>query len=101
MTTVSILRRVTISLALTLTFSASATINTQRTSDDAAVESSVRDRLGAQLNVMPNAIGVQAVDGVVYLHGLVDTGREKWAAAAIASQVPGVTHVVNSIEENQ
>jgi osmotically-inducible protein OsmY len=37
---------------------------------------------------------------VVYLHGMVDTGQEKWRAETVASQAPNVARVVNSIEEN-
>ena len=101
MTYLSIFRRLTLALALTGTISAFATAHAHPTKDDAAIAASVRDLLSERLNVTPNTIGVQSFNGIVYLDGLVDTGREKWAAAAIASKAPGVTHVVNSIEENQ
>jgi BON domain len=45
----------------------------------------------------PDDIGVQTLDHVVYLSGLVDTDREKDIAEAAARGVPGVTRVVNSI----
>jgi len=48
----------------------------------------------------PRTIRAQSVDGVVYLHGMVDTGREKWTAEAVASQAPNVARVVNLIGEN-
>jgi osmotically-inducible protein OsmY len=45
----------------------------------------------------PNLIDVAAVDGVVYLYGLVDTDYQRQMAEAVAHRVPGVTKVVNSI----
>ena len=52
-----------------------------------------------QHNVLgaPNAIGIQTLDHVVYLSGLVDTGQERAIAEAVARSAPGVTRVVNSI----
>jgi osmotically-inducible protein OsmY len=45
----------------------------------------------------PNLIDVQAINGVVYLYGLVDTDYQLQMAELVAHQVPGVTKVVNSI----
>jgi osmotically-inducible protein OsmY len=45
----------------------------------------------------PNLIDVQAIDGVVYLYGLVDTDYQLQMAEVVAHQVPGVTKVINSI----
>jgi osmotically-inducible protein OsmY len=45
----------------------------------------------------PNLIDVQAINGVVYLYGLVDTDYQLQMAEFVAHQVPGVTKVVNSI----
>jgi osmotically-inducible protein OsmY len=45
----------------------------------------------------PNSISVQALDGVVYLYGLVDTVLERELAGTVALQTPGVARVVNSI----
>ena len=45
----------------------------------------------------PNLVDVQAVDGVVYLYGLVDTDYQLQMAEAVAHRVPGVTKVINSI----
>ena len=47
---------------------------------------------------IPSAIGVQTLDGVVYLTGLVDTDFERRIALSIALGAPGVTRVVNSLE---
>jgi osmotically-inducible protein OsmY len=45
----------------------------------------------------PNQIDVQSRNGVVYLHGLVDTPYEQAQAALLARQVPGVSRVENLI----
>ena len=45
----------------------------------------------------PNVITVQTLDHVVYLHGAVVSGLEIATAEEIASQVPGVKRVINSI----
>jgi len=45
----------------------------------------------------PNAIGIQTLDHVVYLSGLVDTGLEQSLAEEVALEAPGVVRVVNSI----
>ena len=45
----------------------------------------------------PNFIDIQTLDHVVYLYGLVDTGREQILAADVAREAPGVVRVVNSI----
>ena len=43
----------------------------------------------------PNSIGVQTVDHVVYLNGLVSQGMEGREAESVAQGTPGVTKVVN------
>lgn len=45
----------------------------------------------------PNLINVQAVNGVVYLYGLVDTDFQRQMAESVAHQTPGVTQVIDSI----
>ena len=45
----------------------------------------------------PGAIRVETTDHVVYLYGEVDSGLERESAGSVASQVMGVTRVVNSI----
>jgi hypothetical protein len=45
----------------------------------------------------PNAIGIQTLDHVVYLSGLVDADQEREIAESVARGAPGVTRVVNSI----
>jgi osmotically-inducible protein OsmY len=66
--------------------------------DDAAITKNVRAQLNQYAALgAPNSIGVQTVDHVVYLNGLVDGGLEKRSAAAEVEKVPGVTQVVNNI----
>jgi len=42
-------------------------------------------------------IGVQTINGIVYLTGTVATGLQRADAESVASEVPGVDKVVNSI----
>jgi osmotically-inducible protein OsmY len=66
--------------------------------DDAAITKNVQAQLNQYAALgAPNSIGVQTVDHVVYLNGLVDGGLEKRSAAAEVEKVPGVTQVVNNI----
>jgi osmotically-inducible protein OsmY len=95
------LRLSALALTLTTSVSAFATIHSHKSDSDAQIEASVRELLGTRVNLAPNAVDVQSIGGVVYLYGLVDTGREKWAAESIAAQTPGVARVVNSIAEIQ
>jgi osmotically-inducible protein OsmY len=44
-----------------------------------------------------NAIGIQTLDHVVYITGLVDTDVERDLADSVARNAPGVVRVVNSI----
>jgi osmotically-inducible protein OsmY len=67
-------------------------------SDDAAITTNVRAQLNQYAALgAPDSIGVQTIDHVVYLNGLVDGGLEKRSAAAEVEKVPGVTQVVNNI----
>lgn len=45
----------------------------------------------------PGVVGVQTLDHVVYLSGLVTTGLERDTAGSLAQSAPDVTRVVNSI----
>ena len=67
---------------------------------DSQISASVRKKLFDQASVAHAGISVSTVDGVVYLQGLVNTSVERDAAVAAASEVPGVAHVVNSLEIN-
>jgi osmotically-inducible protein OsmY len=46
----------------------------------------------------PNLIGIETLDHVVSLTGLVDTDLERRIAQSVALQAEGVARVVNSIE---
>jgi osmotically-inducible protein OsmY len=71
---------------------------TQTSSADANITADVEARLDQMPDLgPPGSIGVQTVDRVVYLNGVVDVGFEKRAAEATARQAPGVTNVVNNI----
>ena len=68
---------------------------------DATITTNVQELLDSDRGLgPPGSIHARSVNGVVYLRGMVDTGREKWTAETIASQAPNVARVVNSIEEN-
>jgi osmotically-inducible protein OsmY len=74
-----------------------------RNAYDANIESAIETQFrSCPLLSSGFLIEAQSIDRVVYLHGLVDTYREKLLAQSIASQIPGVSRVVNSIElQNQ
>jgi osmotically-inducible protein OsmY len=65
---------------------------------DAQISAAVRAEISAHPALRPpDDVGVQTLDRVVYLTGLVDTDPEKDIAEMAARRVPGVARVVNSI----
>jgi hypothetical protein len=64
---------------------------------DAKITADVLSQFQQHLELEPDAITVQTLDHVVYLYGVVSSGQEIGTAESIASQVPGVTRVVNSM----
>lgn len=72
------------------------------TSDGKATDSQITEQLSAGLYRDPtlasNDISVQTRDGVVYLHGIVDTNVQRANVEAQARAIAGVRRVVNSIE---
>ena len=65
---------------------------------DRVITADVETRFGQNAELeAPNLLNVQTINRVVYLNGLVSTGPQRWDAASVASQVPGVDKVVNSI----
>ena len=65
---------------------------------DRAITADVETRFGQYaLLEAPNHLDVQTINRVVYLDGLVSTGLQRRDAELLASQVPGVSKVVNSI----
>lgn len=65
---------------------------------DAEISALVRKHLFDRASIPDTGISVSTVDGVVYLHGLVNTSVERNAAVAAAREVPGVSEVVDSLE---
>jgi hypothetical protein len=93
-------------LSLTLALSACALYDTAAQGSshgspgDAKITAEIRSQFNQHLDLESNAITVQTLDHVVYLHGLVSSGLEIDKAESIARQVPGVTRVVSSIVYN-
>ena len=65
--------------------------------DDPQITAAVLSQFNQHLDLEPQAITVQTLDHVVYLHGLVSSGLEIDTAESIARQVAGVRRVVSSI----
>ena len=99
----SSLRVLAFGLSLTIALSACALYNTPERcgdhgcTDDATITAHVQSQFKQHPDLEPNAISVQTVDHVVYLHGLVSSSLEADTADSIARQVPGVTRVESSI----
>jgi osmotically-inducible protein OsmY len=68
---------------------------------DAQITAEVRARLKQNSSLEIDAISVQTLDHVVYLSGVVSSGLEINNAGEIASGVPGVTQVVNTMAISQ
>jgi osmotically-inducible protein OsmY len=68
---------------------------------DAKITAEVRARFRERPDFEQSAISVQTLDHVVYLSGVVSSGLEINNAESIASSVPGVTQVVNSMAVSQ
>lgn len=87
----------TFALVAATTFSAHA--NVYGTSDAANIATSIENALDAYPQLGSTAsIQVQAIGGVVYLHGLVDTYPDKALVQSVGEKTPGVDRVVNSLE---
>ena len=65
---------------------------------DARISTDVRDAIFHHAAFAGDDISVQTHDGVVYLHGVVDTNVERDAAENLARATPGVKRVVNALE---
>jgi osmotically-inducible protein OsmY len=93
----------TCALFITGANTASATIRKCESAtcrDDTKITASIQAILDSHSEFgPPNSISAQTSEHVVYLRGMVDTGLEKWTAESVASQVPGVARVVNSLVE--
>jgi osmotically-inducible protein OsmY len=65
---------------------------------DAEITAQVRAMFGRYPALEPpNQVGVQTLDRVVYLSGVVNTDLERQMAESAAREVEGVKRVVNSI----
>jgi osmotically-inducible protein OsmY len=67
---------------------------------DAAITADVTAQFARYPPLTVNSVRIQTLDRVVYLTGLVDTDVERLLAVSIASDVSGVTRVVDSISVN-
>ena len=98
------LRALAFALILASAHSAFATVGkceSDSCRDDTKITTNVQELLDSDRGLgPPGSIRAQSVNGVLYLRGMVDTGREKWIAESVASQAADVARVVNSIEEN-
>ena len=65
---------------------------------DEKISEQIRSALFQRPDFVGSDISVQTRDGVVYLHGLIDSTPLRDDAVAIAQRIPGVKRVVNSIE---
>jgi osmotically-inducible protein OsmY len=68
---------------------------------DARITAEVHSRFRERSDFEQNAISVQTLDHVVYLSGVVSSGLEINDAESVASSVPGVARVVNSMAISQ
>jgi len=66
--------------------------------DDKAITATVKTKLVAEKASNLTRVGVNTVNGTVYLTGTVDTPQEATRAAQIASEVNGVRSVVNNTQ---
>ena len=90
-------RLLALALAAAAPFSVHA--NCHEVSDDAHIASAIDAALDAYPSLGErSSLQVQAIGGVVYLHGLVDTYPEKALVQSVAARTPGVERVVNSLE---
>jgi osmotically-inducible protein OsmY len=98
----SMLRSIFLTLALTSALAGCATYRKCGFSGcpgDAAISAQVRVLFNQHAALEPpNLIGIETLDHVVYLTGLVDTDLERRIAQSVALQADGVARVVNSIE---
>lgn len=65
---------------------------------DAKINADVEDMIGGHSEFgPPGTIHVQTINGVVYLHGLVNTDMERQTAEELVLKIPNVKDVVNSL----
>jgi len=64
---------------------------------DALIKQRVEQMIYDNKAIQPFSITVQAKNGVVYLHGIVDTQLQKNILEEETAKIPGVKRVVNAI----
>ena len=69
-----------------------------RNVDDAALTSSVKTKLAADKVSSLTRVDVDTNNGVVALNGVVESSAQKVRAQELASQVNGVSKVVNNLQ---
>lgn len=67
---------------------------------DAKITANIQTSIDQRPELGPNLVGVQTMDHVVYLYGLVDTYWQRQLAESVALDTPGTARVVNSIAIN-
>jgi osmotically-inducible protein OsmY len=65
---------------------------------DAEITAAIKAEISQHAELSDWTIDVQTINGVVYLHGLVDTDPQRQFVESIARETRGVTGVENSIE---
>jgi hyperosmotically inducible protein len=66
--------------------------------EDLRIEAEVKARLVAEKGANLTRIDVMSTQGTVYLSGTVESAASRGKAEVLASQVRGVTRVVNKLE---
>ena len=69
-----------------------------RNVDDATITTSVKTKLAADKVSSLTRVDVDTNNGVVSLNGVVDSSAQKARAQELASQVGGVSKVVNNLQ---
>ena len=84
--------------ALALTGCGMSTGRTGAVMDDSSTTTAVKSTLVAERPANLTAVGVDTVNGVVYLTGIVDTPEQRIRAEQLAWGTSGVRQVVNNIQ---
>jgi hyperosmotically inducible protein len=66
--------------------------------DDATITGSVKTKLASDKISSLTRVDVDTTNGVVYLNGVVESADQRARAQELASQVGGVTKVVNNLQ---
>jgi osmotically-inducible protein OsmY len=77
---------------------ANAIVGAREPSADAQITEQIRSAIFKRPQFAGDDISVQTRDGVVYLHGMVDTNVERADVESLVAQTPGVKRVVNALE---